>query len=206
MTLGIYTGSLITYSNPKGFMIAFSGKTTFRFANGSNFNVLSESVAYIRNFTGVNASAAASTVVSDLNSIFMPVLEEIQSSGQAWTDFVFRASQTLSAPLGLLLAFLTSAGIVAGTFLIQRSDYRTDQIDARSSDLNDNEWKIFSLISGYPEPKTTLEIGLDSRTNEQDSSDNLEHTLENLEGKRVIRMTLFERKSEIFSGWEKCRS
>ncbi|MGH2638915.1 MAG: hypothetical protein ACRDF4_06495, partial [Rhabdochlamydiaceae bacterium] len=66
MQLGGYSGYLITFVSSKGLlMIAFAGKTTLRFLSGSNFYVLTESVAYIRNFTGVgNSTEAGSEVVS----------------------------------------------------------------------------------------------------------------------------------------------
>ena len=111
-------------------MLVFNGKTGFRYLNDSNFYALTESVAYVRSFTGVNSTAAESDVVSDLNSTFLPLLA-YQNTPNAWTGSFYGASETLNALSGILLMFLTSAGILVGAFLVKQSDYKTDAFDTR---------------------------------------------------------------------------
>lgn len=203
MSLSGYSGQLITYNSSGSTIVGFQGKTSFTFASGSKFLVLVEAVTYVRNFTGVNSTAADSQVISDLDSIFLPVLVS-QSTPHSWTDFFDRASVTLNALSSLLVLILTSACILGGTFVLEQSDSKVDTLKTRSSDLDDNEWQVLASILASGRPLTTLEIG--SRRSGGDRQGdlwrNLDKILKNLEDKHVVRRTLFERRSEIFFGWQ----
>lgn len=203
LSLDGYSGELITYNASNSAIVAFTGETSFTFASGSKFLVLDEAVTYIRNFTGVNSTAADSQVVSDLNSIFLPVLQS-QNTPQSWADFFDRASATMNALSGILVLILTSSCIFAVTFVLKQSDYKVDTLETRSSNLDDNEWQVLSSILARGRPLTTLEIGArKSRGDKQrDLWRDLEQILRNLDEKHLVRSTLFERGSETFSGWQ----
>lgn len=202
LSLEGFTGSLITYTGPNDFcMIVFNGQTTYNFLNGSNFYPLTESVSYVRNFTGVSTATAQSEVLSDINSTFIPVLAS-ESSAHSWADFVFRAGMTFNALSDVMLVFLSSSAIIVGTFLVKQSDYKLDSFLTRASDTDEKEWDVMSKVFlKNPKPLTLLEISTIMKAYNADQIGRLEKTLERLGSKSLIEKTIFVRKYEILYGW-----
>jgi len=205
LNLGGYVGRLYTYNSTENVIIAYEGTTNFRYLVGSSFSLLGEGVTFVRNFTKVNSTTAQQQVISDLNSIFLPLLGA-QSTPYAWTDFLFRASETLSLLSALFLIFLTSAGIFMGAFMAKQYDFKTDSFDTRASSLDDTDWRLLSTVLESPRPLTTLEIASQLKLalggKGRESIRDTELSLETLEARNVLRRGLFERKSEILAGWQ----
>ena len=204
---GSLQGSLITYKSPSATMLVFAGTTSGLFLGGGIFSEYTIGVSIVRAFQGTNVTEDTLIFTNDIQSLFVPSLQD-QSSSSSWTIFLYEISGMFNSLASLLAMILTSSIILAGMYYIKASDTNLDSVTRKSSDLDDDSWALYSPLASSPkDERTTLEISkIRSLANHSDIA--VEPTgdlLKKLESVHLLMRTLSERGADILLAWKVVR-